>query len=61
MKFILKSGRNGSWFVLVAGNGQVLMTSETYTRKADAIRSMKKISNRMADVRMYDEDGNYVL
>ena len=60
MKFILKHENDYHWFVLVASNGQIYMTSETYTRKASAVKSMKKIANRMADVRMYDKEGNFV-
>ena len=46
MKFVMKRTSNDQYrFNLVASNGQVVATSETYTRKAsalDTIESMKK-------------------
>ena len=46
MKFVVKKTSNGQFrFNLVAGNGQTVATSETYTRKAaalDTIESIKK-------------------
>jgi uncharacterized protein YegP (UPF0339 family) len=46
MKFVVKKANNGQFrFNVVATNGQVVATSETYTRKAsamDTIDSMKQ-------------------
>lgn len=46
MKFVMKKTSNNQFrFNVVASNGQVIATSETYTRKAsalDTIESMKK-------------------
>jgi uncharacterized protein YegP (UPF0339 family) len=46
MKFVVNKTSNGQFrFNVVATNGQVVATSETYTRKAaalDTIESMKK-------------------
>jgi uncharacterized protein YegP (UPF0339 family) len=46
MKFVVKKTSNDQFrFNIVAGNGQVVATSETYTRKAaamDTIRSLQK-------------------
>ncbi len=46
MKFVVRKTSNGQFrFNLVAGNGQTVATSETYTRKAaamDTIASIKK-------------------
>ncbi len=45
MKFVIRKTSNGQFrFNLVAGNGQTVATSETYTRKAslmDTIESIK--------------------
>ena len=45
MKFVIRKTSNGQFrFNLVAGNGQTVATSETYTRKAslmDTIDSIK--------------------
>ena len=30
------------WWRLVGGNGQIICVSETFTRKADAMRSMRR-------------------
>jgi uncharacterized protein len=46
VKFVVKKASNGQFrFNVVASNGQVVATSETYTRKAaamDTIESMRK-------------------
>lgn len=38
----------GWYWVLVAGNGEVVSVSETYTRRADAERAVKDV-RRVAD------------
>lgn len=45
MKLQVRPSRDGQWFVrLVGRNGRVLLTSETYTRKASAERLASKIA-----------------
>lgn len=39
---ILKSDDNQFYCIIVAGNGQVLFTSETYKRKASIMKMVKK-------------------
>lgn len=42
-KAIISRARNGQFFfVLKASNAQVIATSETYTRKGNAIKTAKK-------------------
>lgn len=51
MKLKLKKSDSGWWFfILVARNGQTLMTSEMYTRKASAIKTMMSILRRRVEV-----------
>lgn len=41
-KYEVREASDGSfYFVLVAGNGEVLTTSETYTRREDAERGIE--------------------
>jgi uncharacterized protein YegP (UPF0339 family) len=44
MKFVVKKTSSGQFrFNLVAGNGQTVATSETYTRKASALETIASI------------------
>lgn len=48
MHLKIKRAEDGQYyFILVARNGQTLMTSETYTRKANAMKSAVKIADQM--------------
>jgi len=43
-KFVLKKGSSGKYhFNLVAGNGQVIATSETYERKQSALHGIESV------------------
>jgi uncharacterized protein YegP (UPF0339 family) len=46
------------WFTLNGANGQVVMTSETYTRKASATKSLKKVASKMG-AKTYTEIDEY--
>ena len=49
MKFIIhKSKDKQFYFTIVARNGKTLVTSETYTRKSNAISSMKIFMREIA-------------
>jgi uncharacterized protein len=42
-KFVLKKGSSGKYhFNLVAGNGQIIATSEQYERKASALKGSSR-------------------
>lgn len=45
MKFVIKTneGKDHWWFVLVAGNGEPVATSEMYTRKQSALDTINSI------------------
>lgn len=46
LKFIIEKSKNKQfYFTINARNGQVLATSETYTRKANAKGAIKRIMN----------------
>ena len=45
-KFVLKKGASGKYhFNLVAGNGQVIATSESYESKASALNGIESVKN----------------
>jgi uncharacterized protein YegP (UPF0339 family) len=47
MKFVVKKTSNGQYrFNMVASNGQVVATSETYTRKSSALDTIASIQQR---------------
>lgn len=49
MKLEVFKGRSGEWFVrLVARNGQTVVVTEGYTRKASAIRSARSLRTGVA-------------
>ena len=42
--FQLRRGRNSAWrFVLVAGNNEIIATSENYTTKAKAVKGIAAV------------------
>ena len=45
-KFVLKKGSSGKYhFNLVAANGQVIATSETYERKQSALNGIESVKS----------------
>lgn len=43
-KFIVKKRKDGQWmFNLIAGNGQVIATSEGYTTKRNCLKGIKSV------------------
>jgi uncharacterized protein YegP (UPF0339 family) len=56
MKFVMKKTSNGQFrFNLVASNGQIVATSETYTRKASAMDTIASIKQNAAGASVDDE------
>jgi uncharacterized protein YegP (UPF0339 family) len=56
VRFVIKKASNGQFrFNLVASNGQVVATSETYTRKESALETIKSIQAGAAGARVDDE------
>jgi uncharacterized protein YegP (UPF0339 family) len=56
MKFVLKKTSNGQFrFNLVAVNGQVVATSESYTRKASALETIESIKKGAGSADVDDE------
>ncbi len=54
-KYNLKKSKNGKFsFNLVAGNGQVVLTSETYNTKASATNGIKSIRKNCQDDSCFD-------
>ena len=44
MRLIVKQGKDGQWYVsAVARNGQTVVVTEGYTRKASAVRAAKRL------------------
>ena len=56
MKFVVKKAANDQFrFNLVASNGQVVATSESYTRKASAMETIASIQKNAGDAAIDDE------
>jgi uncharacterized protein YegP (UPF0339 family) len=57
-KFVLKKGSSGKYhFNLVAANGQVVATSETYERKQSALNGIESVKNNAPDAEVDDQTG----
>jgi uncharacterized protein len=56
MKFVMKKTSNGQFrFNMVASNGQIVATSETYTRKASALDTIESIKKNAASANLDDQ------
>jgi uncharacterized protein YegP (UPF0339 family) len=56
MKFVLKKTSNDQFrFNLVASNGQVVATSESYTRKASAVQTIESIKGNASAATVDDQ------
>jgi hypothetical protein len=56
MKFVVRNASNGQFrFNLAAGNGQVVATSESYTRKQSALDTIASIQKNAAAATVDDE------
>jgi uncharacterized protein YegP (UPF0339 family) len=56
MKFVVKKGSNGQYrFNVVASNGQVVATSESYSRKTSALNTIASIRKNAADANVEDQ------
>jgi len=55
-KFVLKKGTAGGFhFNLLAGNGQVIATSQHYESKASAMNGIKSVQTNAPDAAIEDE------
>ena len=58
MKFVVKKSGNGEFrFNLVATNGQVVATSETYKQKASALNTIESIQKSAGGASIDDQTG----
>ena len=58
MKFVIRKTSNGQFrFNLVAGNGQTVATSETYTRKASLMDTIDSIKGGVNGATVDDQTG----
>ena len=58
-KFVLKKGSTGKFsFSLVATNGQVIATSESYESKASAVNGIESVKRNAADAAIDDQTDN---
>ena len=56
MKFVMKKTSNNQYrFNLLASNGQVVATSETYTRKASALDTIESMRKSVASATVDDQ------
>jgi uncharacterized protein YegP (UPF0339 family) len=55
-KFVVKKGNSGKFhFNLVASNGQVIATSETYETKASALNGVESVRKNAPDAEIDDQ------
>ena len=55
-KFVLSKGSSGKYhFNLVATNGQVIATSQTYERKESALNGIESVKNHAPDAEIDDQ------
>jgi hypothetical protein len=55
-KFVLKKGESGKFhFNLLAGNGQVVATSQTYESKESALNGIKSVQTNAPSAKVEDE------
>jgi len=55
-KFVLRKGTKGGFhFNLLAGNGQVIASSEHYESKAAALNGIKSVQTNAPDATIVDE------
>ena len=55
-KFVLKQGSSGQYhFNLVAGNGQVIATSEAYERKESALNGIESVKTNAPGAALDDQ------
>jgi uncharacterized protein len=58
-KFVLKKGESGKFqFNLVAGNGQVIATSQAYHSKESAKEGIESVRKNAPDAQLEDETAN---
>lgn len=54
-KFVISKRKNGEFqFNLLAGNGQVILTSEGYSSKPSCMNGVKSVMKNAADVKRFD-------
>jgi uncharacterized protein len=55
-KFVVKQSQNGKFrFNLVASNGQVIATSETYESKTSALNGVESVRKHAPDAELDDQ------
>jgi len=55
-KFVLKKGASGKYhFNLLAGNGQVIATSETYASKESALNGIDSVKTNAPGAKLEDQ------
>ncbi len=55
-KFVLKKGASGKYhFNLLAGNGQVIATSETYESKESALNGIDSVKTNAPGAKLEDQ------
>jgi uncharacterized protein YegP (UPF0339 family) len=55
-KFVLKKGESGKFhFNLIAGNGQVIATSQSYESKESALHGIKSVQTNAPNAAVVDE------
>lgn len=55
-KFVIKKTDAGYHFVLKAGNGEVIATSQVYTAKSSAIEGIESVKKNAPDAEIVEEE-----
>jgi uncharacterized protein len=56
-KFVVKKGRGGkTHFVLMASNGRIVVTSETYESKESCLKGIAAVKRLAADASVVDDE-----
>ncbi len=59
-KFVVKKGSSGKYhFNLVAGNGQVIATSEAYESKSSAMNGIDSVKSNAPSAEVDDQTGEH--
>ena len=54
-KYVIKTGKQGPYFVLKAANGEVIGTSETYSSEAACKNGIESVKKNAPDAKLEDQ------
>ena len=60
-EFVIRRSEDEFYFVLKAGNGEIIATSEQYTSKEAAVNGIESVRRNAAEATIEDESSEPVL